>query len=127
METSIKTGFAQIFYRCPKNLSCPKFGGDCSPPRPPGPYAYENEESYWKDLETNVSQLRTLLSPNNKKEIHAEVQPMVSEVEAAFWKIARRVEWMKCVRSCSEQLVCDPSTSALYENLVKWRMASCLG
>ena len=89
--------------------------------------AQKNEESYWKDLETNVSQLRTLLSPNNKKEIHAEVQPMVSEVEAAFWKIARRVEWMKCVRSCSEQLVCDTSTSALYENLVKWRMASCLG
>ena len=59
--------------------------------------------------------------------IHVEVQPMVSEVEAAFWKIARRVEWMKCVRSCSEQLVCDPFTSALYENLVKWRMASCLG
>ena len=89
--------------------------------------AQKNEESYWKDLETNVSQLRTLLSPNNKKEIHAEVQPMVSEVEAAFWKIARRVEWMKCVWSCSEQLVCVTSTSALYENLVKWSMASCLG
>lgn len=91
--------------------------------------AQKNEESYWKDLETNVSQHL----PNNTKEIHAEikihaeVQPMVSEVEAAFWKIARRVEWMKCVRSCLEQLVCDPSTSALYENLVKWRMASCLG
>ena len=27
METSLKTGFAQIFSRCPKNLSCPKFGG----------------------------------------------------------------------------------------------------
>lgn len=67
--------------------------------------AQKNEESYWKDLETNVSQLRTLLSPNNTREIqaeikiHAEVQPMISKVEAAFWKIARRVEWMKCVRS----------------------------
>ena len=44
METSLKTGFAQIFSCCPKNLSCPKFGGACSPPRPPphqpGPYAY---------------------------------------------------------------------------------------
>ena len=40
METSLKTGFAQIFSRCPKNLSCLKFGGGCSPPRPPGPYAY---------------------------------------------------------------------------------------
>ena len=40
METSLRTGFAQIFSRCPKNLSCPKSGGGCSPPRPPGPYAY---------------------------------------------------------------------------------------
>ena len=43
METSLKTGFAQIFSRCPKNLSCPKSGGGCSPPRPPGPYAYGNK------------------------------------------------------------------------------------
>ena len=28
---------------------------------------------------------------------------------------------------CLEQLVCDPSAPALCENLVKWRMASCLG
>ena len=40
METSLKTGFAQNFSRCPKNLSCPKIWGGCSPPRPPGPYAY---------------------------------------------------------------------------------------
>ena len=40
METSLKTGFAQIFSRCPKNLSCPKFGGAASPLAPPGPYAY---------------------------------------------------------------------------------------
>ena len=40
METSLKTGFAQIFSCCPKNLSCPKFGGAAAPPRPPGPYAY---------------------------------------------------------------------------------------
>ena len=32
METSLKTGFAQIFSRCPKNLSCPKFGGAAAPP-----------------------------------------------------------------------------------------------
>ena len=31
METSLKTGFAQIFSRCPKNLSCPKFGGARTP------------------------------------------------------------------------------------------------
>ena len=34
METSLKTSFAQIF------SCCPNFGGGCSPPRPPGPYAY---------------------------------------------------------------------------------------
>ena len=43
METSLKTGFAQIFSWCPKNLSCPKFGGAASPlAPPPGPYAYDN-------------------------------------------------------------------------------------
>ena len=35
METSLKTGFAQIFSRCPKNLSCPKFGGAAAPLTPP--------------------------------------------------------------------------------------------
>ena len=39
METSLKPGFAQIFSCCPKNLSCPKFGGAAAP-LPPGPYAY---------------------------------------------------------------------------------------
>ena len=31
METSLKTGFAQIFSCCPKNLSCPKCGGAAAP------------------------------------------------------------------------------------------------
>ena len=35
METSLKTGFAQIFSHCPKNLSCPKFGGAAAPLAPP--------------------------------------------------------------------------------------------
>ena len=35
MKTSLKTDFAQIFSCCPKNLSCPNFGG-CSF----APYAY---------------------------------------------------------------------------------------
>ena len=38
MKTSLKAGFAQIFSCCPKNLSCPKFGGGCSPPNPPPPW-----------------------------------------------------------------------------------------
>ena len=32
---SLKTGFAQIFSCCPKNLSCPKFGGAAAPLAPP--------------------------------------------------------------------------------------------
>ena len=40
VEMSLKTGSAQIFSCCPKNFSCPKFGG-LQPPSPPGPYAYE--------------------------------------------------------------------------------------
>ena len=35
MQTSLKTGFAQIFLCCPKTLSCPKFGEAAAPPRPP--------------------------------------------------------------------------------------------
>ena len=35
METSSKTGFAQIFSCCPKNLSCPNFGGAAVPLAPP--------------------------------------------------------------------------------------------
>ena len=35
METSLKTGFAQISSRCPKNLSCPNFGGAAAPLAPP--------------------------------------------------------------------------------------------
>ena len=35
METSLKTGFAQVFSCCPKNLSCPNFGGTAAPLAPP--------------------------------------------------------------------------------------------
>ena len=35
METSLKTGFAQIFSCCPKNLSCPKLGRAAAPLAPP--------------------------------------------------------------------------------------------
>ena len=35
METSLKTGFAQIFSRYPKSLSCQKFGGAAAPLAPP--------------------------------------------------------------------------------------------
>ena len=35
MQTSLKTGFAQIFSCCRKNLSCPKFGGAAALLAPP--------------------------------------------------------------------------------------------
>ena len=35
METSLKSGFAQIFSCCPKKLSCPNFGGVAAPLVPP--------------------------------------------------------------------------------------------
>ena len=35
METSLKTGFAQVFSCCPKNLSCPNFRGAAAPLAPP--------------------------------------------------------------------------------------------
>ena len=35
METSLETGFAQIFSCYPKNLSFPKFGGAAAPLAPP--------------------------------------------------------------------------------------------
>ena len=43
METSLKTGFAQVFSCCLKNLSCPNFGGAATPLAPPGHYAYVPE------------------------------------------------------------------------------------
>ena len=39
METSLKTGFAQISLAAQKSES-PKIWGGCSPPSPPDPYAY---------------------------------------------------------------------------------------
>ena len=35
METSLKTGSAQIFSCCPQNLSSPNFGGAAAPLAPP--------------------------------------------------------------------------------------------
>ena len=44
METSLKTGFAQVFFCCPKNLSCPNFAGAAAPLAPPArtPMTFHN-------------------------------------------------------------------------------------
>ena len=47
MQTSLNTGFAQIFSCCPKKSELPKIwgGGAAAPLAPPGPYAYvKNQE-----------------------------------------------------------------------------------
>ena len=54
METSLKTGFAQIFSSCPKNLSCPKFGGAAAPLAPPGPYAYDRHKHHRHTISNTV-------------------------------------------------------------------------
>ena len=51
METSLKTGFAQ-------KSELPKIWGGCSPPRPPGPYAYGKNvyiQATLKDMKTSIS------------------------------------------------------------------------
>ena len=72
MKTSLKAGFAQIFSCCPKNLSCPKFGGAAAPlalpPPPPGPYAYVRDDVFWTEdlIEETTKRLHdsyTILTP----------------------------------------------------------------
>ena len=60
METSLKTGFAQIFSCCPKNLSCPNFGGAAAPLAPPGPYAYVQARVNF-DQHKNISPVKHLI------------------------------------------------------------------
>ena len=59
MNTSLKTGFAQIFSCCPPKMGgCRKFeGGGCRPPRPSGPYAplseTKNDKLFFKQLRSS--------------------------------------------------------------------------
>ena len=48
METSLKTGFAQIFSCCPKNLSCPNFGGAAAPLAPPASTPMVQGNDWWR-------------------------------------------------------------------------------
>ena len=48
METSLRTDFAQIFSRCPKNLSCPKFGGAAAPLALPARTPQWHDFSIWE-------------------------------------------------------------------------------
>ena len=58
MKTSLKTGFAQIFSRCPKNLSCTKFGrgGAAAPLTPPARTPMgRKRESIVKNIKNTLS------------------------------------------------------------------------
>ena len=63
METSLKTGFAQIFSCCPKKLSCPKFGGAAAPLAPPArtPMTLSIERRL-KTRDTHISGLQITIS-----------------------------------------------------------------
>ena len=59
MNTSLKTGFAQIFSCCPPKWGAAENlgGGGCSPPRPSGPYAplneTKNDKLFFKQLRSS--------------------------------------------------------------------------
>ena len=63
METSLKTGFAQIFSCCPKKSELPKLWGGCSPPRPPGPYAYGSKFSNLSNWKAEAIRASTGFEP----------------------------------------------------------------
>ena len=52
METSLKTGFAEISSCCPKNLSCPNFGGAAAPLASPArtPMAVTDKADIFKEF-----------------------------------------------------------------------------
>ena len=64
METSLKTGFAQIFSCCPKKLSCPKFGGAAAPLAPPRPVRLWKIMGIKTYLVENISQK---MAPENSR------------------------------------------------------------
>ena len=70
MKTSLKAGFAQIFSSCPKNLSCPKFGGAAAPLVPPArtPVGLRSEFSWFGfSLKTCVSLFASFLECVNNR------------------------------------------------------------
>ena len=66
MKTSLKAGFAQIFSCCPKNLSCPKFGGAAAPLAPPA------RTPMWVPVKGSTFQMKIKVSPCNKSTLNVE-------------------------------------------------------
>ena len=66
MKTSLKAGFAQIFSCCPKNLSCPKFGGAAAPLAPPA------RTPMWVPVKGSTFQMKIKVSLCNKSTLNVE-------------------------------------------------------
>ena len=71
METSLKTGFAQIFSCCPKKSEFPKFWGGLQPPSPPCAHANYFKFSFfsryiteWNSIPSNIMHTPSLGSSN---------------------------------------------------------------
>ena len=69
METSLKTGFAQIFSCCPKNLSCPKFGGAAAPLAPPA----RTPVLVWEFIESSIKRLKCTKTAMKVSKPHKEL------------------------------------------------------
>ena len=67
MQTSLKTGFAQNFLVLPKKSELPKIWRGCSPPRPPGPYAYgcQVRRSNQTNTKANTTIVTSSKAPKN--------------------------------------------------------------
>ena len=88
MQTSLKTDIAQIFSCCPKNLSCPKFGGAAVPLAPWArtPMSWDTGWTWVDNLETRrTRQLTTIkyklknhIAPHRLAQIFNGTNPMYS-------------------------------------------------
>ena len=95
-ETSLKTGFAQIFSCCPKNLSCPNFGGAAAPLAPPARTPMPCEQAFLFGRVKRVSRERAARS-----RVLARLASL-----AKIGDLARRLEEIKEI-CCSQLNLCD--------------------
>ena len=95
MKTSLKAGFAQIFSCCPKNLSCPKFGGAAAPLAlpPPGPYAYVRDDVFWTEdlIEETTKRLHdsytilTLIEHDMSAQLNSSLPNLIPRVFVSYY------------------------------------------
>ena len=85
METSLKTGFAQIFSCCPKNLSCPNFAGAAAPLAPPARTPMVVVTLSWPKILMLVDQTPhpTLANPKPRGNVHHIPRAIPCDVEVS--------------------------------------------